>query len=268
VVVKVMDEVFIPVGEIVNGATIAREPPAEVTYWQVELESHDVILSEGLKTESGLGARDWFAGGEGSPDPEPTPEIVSGYARPLVAGGPVIAAVRQRLIARAEALGWTRGEDMDLHLLIDDQRCEADIDGDLARFLFPASAESAIIASRVFVPAWRIGDYDERELGVSISGLNISDGLRVDREIALDDAVLGEGFHGPEGSGERKWRWTRGGGVLPKALWEGCRGQVILRLGFDPHGGWSWQAPRGGETDVPADSKPVTLRVVSQRRKR
>jgi hypothetical protein len=36
-----MDEVFIPIGALVNGATIAPEAVEEITYWHVELESHD-----------------------------------------------------------------------------------------------------------------------------------------------------------------------------------------------------------------------------------
>ena len=136
IVAKVMDEVFLPVSELVNGATVARETPGEVTYWRVELARHDVILAEGLKVESCLAAA--ADGG---------PANATERARPIVVKGPVIDAAQQRLITRAEALGWTRRQDMDLHLLVDGVRCDGDIDGDLARFLFPAAAENVVIAS-------------------------------------------------------------------------------------------------------------------------
>jgi hypothetical protein len=242
VVVKVMDEVLIPVGLLVNGATIAREAPGEVAYWGVELDGHDVILAEGLKTESRLAAD------EGAPTER---------ARPLVVKGPVIDAARMRLITRAEGLGWTRREDMDLHLMVDGVRRDGEIDGDMARFFFPASALAVVIASRCFVPSWKLGVHDERELGLSLRSLRILDGLRVDREIPLDHPALDKGFQDPERDGEQIWRWTSGAGVLPPSLWEGCRGQAILRVGFNPTGGWSWAAPDDGAS---ADLEVAKLR--------
>ena len=41
-------EVFIPVGNLVNGATIAQIEMDEVSYWHVELDSHDILIANNL----------------------------------------------------------------------------------------------------------------------------------------------------------------------------------------------------------------------------
>ncbi len=45
-----------------RGTSIAREPVSSVTYWHVELDSHDILLAEGLPAESDLdrGDRPFF----------------------------------------------------------------------------------------------------------------------------------------------------------------------------------------------------------------
>jgi hypothetical protein len=61
--VDVVGEVLIPACELVNGATIQQIEADEVTYWHVELDSHDVLLAENLPAESYLdmGNRGFFA---------------------------------------------------------------------------------------------------------------------------------------------------------------------------------------------------------------
>jgi hypothetical protein len=55
-------DVLIPIGLLVNGTTIAQVPAAEVTYYHLELASHEVVLAEGLPAETYLetGNRDCF----------------------------------------------------------------------------------------------------------------------------------------------------------------------------------------------------------------
>jgi hypothetical protein len=55
-------DVLIPIGLLVNGTTIAPVPVAEVTYYHLELASHEVVLAEGLPAETYLetGNRDCF----------------------------------------------------------------------------------------------------------------------------------------------------------------------------------------------------------------
>jgi hypothetical protein len=105
-----MGEVLVPVGQLVNGVTIVREDVAEVTYWHVELASHDVLLAEGLFCESYIdaGNRSFFGREHGrleATDPERVAESLTRYARPFIDKGPLVAAIRERLAARAADMG-------------------------------------------------------------------------------------------------------------------------------------------------------------------
>ncbi|MEJ2118282.1 MAG: Hint domain-containing protein, partial [Alphaproteobacteria bacterium] len=53
-----VDGMLIPVVDLVNGSTIQADAKPEIqtiTYYHVELDTHEVILAEGLPTESFLG---------------------------------------------------------------------------------------------------------------------------------------------------------------------------------------------------------------------
>jgi hypothetical protein len=60
-----VEGVLIPVRYLINGRTIVQQRIREVTYYHVELATHDVILAEGLPCESYLdtGNRSDFANG-------------------------------------------------------------------------------------------------------------------------------------------------------------------------------------------------------------
>jgi hypothetical protein len=53
-----VDEVLIPVKHLINGTTIQQVPTDAVTYYHVELPDHDVLVAEGLPTESYLDTGD------------------------------------------------------------------------------------------------------------------------------------------------------------------------------------------------------------------
>jgi hypothetical protein len=53
-----INEVLIPVKRLINEITITQVPVDKVTYYHVELPRHDVLLSEGLQTESFLDTGD------------------------------------------------------------------------------------------------------------------------------------------------------------------------------------------------------------------
>jgi hypothetical protein len=248
VCVGVVEEAFVPIIELVNGATIVREDVSEVTYWHVELESHDVLLAEGLPCESYLEMdnRVFFGRAYGrlaSVDADRDP--LAEYARPLVDAGPTVEALRERLTLRAEALGWSRVADVDLHLVVDGARVEPEIEGGLARFVFPATAEKVLLLSRTFSPAWSGQSRDQRELGVLVKSLEFSDGLGARSRITPDDPSLGDGFHGLEPGGDEALRWTNGAAPLPASLWQDCAGPTTLALAFHGAGGWAWIAPQG-----------------------
>jgi hypothetical protein len=106
VCVDVMGEVLVPVGELVNGVSIVRQEVAEVTYWHVELESHDVLWAEGLPCESYLdtGNRDFFGRADGRLAAIEPDRTLADSCRPFIAEGPIVAAIHERLASRAEAL--------------------------------------------------------------------------------------------------------------------------------------------------------------------
>ncbi len=53
-----LDDVVIPVKHLINGTTVSQQRCDTVTYYHVELARHDVLLAEGLPTESHLDAGD------------------------------------------------------------------------------------------------------------------------------------------------------------------------------------------------------------------
>ncbi|MDP4026974.1 Hint domain-containing protein [Methylobacterium sp. NEAU 140] len=95
-----LDGLLVAAGHLVNGSSITRgEAVADITYWHVELDSHDLLLAENTPAESFLAASGVRAGFEGTHrlDTAATPVP---YAE-RVEHGPELAALRSRLIARA-----------------------------------------------------------------------------------------------------------------------------------------------------------------------
>ncbi len=107
--------VLIPVKYLVNGTTVAPDPSlAEIVYFHVELEAHDIVLAEALPAETYLdtGNRAAFAEAAGPVALHP------GFAAKtwerdaclrLMGDGPAVAAVRAVLGARAAVLSRRGG---------------------------------------------------------------------------------------------------------------------------------------------------------------
>ncbi len=234
IAVDLLGEVLIPASSLINGTTIRQESVERVTYWHVELESHDLLMSENLPSESYLdmGNRGFFPRpGEamalhGVPDAAPATHAA--FCRPFHEAGAVVDFVRDRLAARALQLGWVPVENplADLHLIVDGRRVEADVQGLSARFLVPATAETVWLVSDTVVPAMAGGGADLRTLGVCVGRLVVDDGFG-SQVVMADDPRLSAGFHHLE---EGPQRWTCGRARLPTSLWEGCRGSFFLRV--------------------------------------
>ncbi len=228
-------EVLIPAAALINGTTIVQEQVDSVTYWHVELESHDVILAEGLPAESYLdmGNRDFFVGGDATALhglPDATIATHADFCRPFHAGGPVVALVRERLLTRAAVVGWSLIEDplADLHLMVDGQRLQPQMRGSIASFLLPAGASSAWLVSETRKPS-HLGAEDARALGLCVAKLAVQDGFGYAASMQADDILLSVGFHGLEPG---PMRWTAGRALLPAALWQGCAGGFFLQIDF------------------------------------
>ena len=106
--VDVCGEVLIPAGALIDGTNVHQVEVDEVTYWHVELDSHDILLAENLPAESYLemGNRAFFVeagviafGG--------TPDVAgrshADFCRPFHVEGPVVEAVRAQLAGPVRA---------------------------------------------------------------------------------------------------------------------------------------------------------------------
>jgi hypothetical protein len=98
--------VLIPIRYLINGSTIEQQRVRTIEYWHVELPQHDVIMADGLPTESYLdtGNRSAFEGGG------PALRLHADFAQQAwhaqacaaqITRGPILTAVRRRLAARA-----------------------------------------------------------------------------------------------------------------------------------------------------------------------
>ena len=249
IAVDLLGEVLIPASSLINGTTIRQESAERVTYWHVELESHDLLVAENLPTESYLdmGNRGFFPRpGQATAlhaVPDAAPATHADFCRPFHAAGPVVEFVRERLAARALLLNWTPVENplAGLHLVVDGRRVEAEVQGLSARFLVPATAEAVWLESDTVVPAMVGGGADLRTLGVCVGKLVIDDGFG-SQVVMADDPRLSAGFHHVE---EGPQRWTAGRARLPASLWEGCRGSFFLRVELTRPALPRWVSPNG-----------------------
>ena len=93
-----VNEVLIPVRHLINDSTIAQVPLDRVAYYHIELPQHDVVLAQGLPTESFLDMKDRsdYANGPGPirlyPDFSARMWEAFGCARLIVTGAELEAA--------------------------------------------------------------------------------------------------------------------------------------------------------------------------------
>ena len=213
-----LEGVLVQVEKLVNGATVVQVPRERVEYWHVELESHDILLAEGLPAESYLdvGNRTGFVNGgaylEAYPDFKP--KEGSETCVPVVKEGPVIERAKATLLARAKALGYALNDDPDLHLIADGRRIDPTrLSEKRLAFILPAAFSSIELRCRCFAPAQiNPASDDVRSLGICVSRLQL-DGV----EVALEDeAVFASGWHPLECNPQRQsWRWSTECARLP-----------------------------------------------------
>lgn len=233
-----VDGVLIPVSHLVNGATIVQEEVDEICYYHVELDSHDVLLAEGLPCESYLddGNRASFVNaGEhvelfGRLDPKSWDEACA----PMVAAGPQLVEVQQRLHARAEELGWVKHEDADLALAADGAEiAPMHRSGNRFWFAVPAATSLQLRSNSGVLAHVMPGLGDRRRLGVAVSEVRI-DGITLD----LEAATFGKGFYAPERREAHSWRWTDGAAELASPLAGPAMVEIELAMNAP-----SWKRP-------------------------
>ena len=202
--------VLIPVRYLINGRTIVQKRVAEVTYYHVELATHDVILAEGLPCESYLdtGNRSDFENGNTTIELHPT------FARGVWAVLPAVPSWCWKAsgLSRRSAGCWGHAAALghaitnEPALTFRDRRrspvLPADIDGRAPGAFAFRRPRAACAQSATWVPAHtRADESDTRTLGVAIGNLRF-DGAA----IPLDDARLSSGWH----AAEPEWAWTDG----------------------------------------------------------
>lgn len=242
-----LGEVLIPAVALVNGSTITQQDVETVTYWHIELDSHDVLLAEGQAAESYLdmGNRGFFTE-NGVISLHATPD---GHAmahakmcRPFHGGGVLVEVVRAQLQVRAEELGWQLDDTplADMHLVVDGKRIDADAQGLVAQFSLPSDARNVWLVSQPSSPR-EIGlNADMRRLGLCLKSMTIEGDGTESHVVALDNPELCDGFHKFEGH----CRWTAGRSRLPAALFEGFDGMVVLRIELARAALPRWIAPQ------------------------
>lgn len=227
-----MDGMLVPIELLINGATIVRDTACRtVTYYHIELETHDVLLADGLATESYLdtGNRAFFANAGGAvrlhPDPGPVTRNDQSCAPFAIEPG-IVHPLWQRLSERAGGpitAGGPTTSDPDLHLLIGDRQLHPVArDGGRYVFMLPATRQPVFLVSRAATPSdARPWEGDHRHLGVMVSRMThrTLDGTR--HPIPLDHADLDgtdrdQGWWAPEWHGnDTLRRWTNGHARLP-----------------------------------------------------
>ena len=110
VCLNVFGEVLIPAVALVDGGAVRQLEVDAVTYWHVELDSHDILLAENLPCESYLemGNRGFFREAA-FVDLSAGPDVGgrsrrthADFCRPFHADGPVVEAARASLQALAK----------------------------------------------------------------------------------------------------------------------------------------------------------------------
>jgi hypothetical protein len=250
--VDIAGEVLIPAAALINGSTVQQVELDAITYWHVELDSHDILLAENLPAETYLdmGNRDFFIENaltdlDAGPDAtEPMQPSHPAFCRPFHVHGPIVEAVRDRMRARALALGWNLVQTSDLHLLVDGNRIEPGMRGQRARFAVPPGAQDIWLVSSASRPLDVSDCPDGRNLGVCVTGLSAIGGRAPARAIALDDPFLCIGFHPVEdGIG----RWTTGRARLPITLFPDCEAGFSLCVDYEIWVLRRWSSPAHGE---------------------
>jgi hypothetical protein len=236
-----LDGMLIPARLLRNAATIRREERCSVvTYYHVELDTHDVVLAEGTAAESYLdtGNRDSFENAD-----LPTrlhPDLEGGQLRrerescaPFVADAVRTEPVWRRLAQRAVQLGQTPPEplsadtDPTLHVVCDGRSfAPIAVEGTRHTFLLPAWQGTLRLRSGCGIPnevtPWI---EDQRRLGVMIQHLTLTTASYT-RTIPVDHPALGAGWWDVERDAGAMWRWTDGDAAIEIASAGPCRLEI------------------------------------------
>jgi hypothetical protein len=252
-----VDGNLIAARQLINGMTIRQETAhRSATYFHVELDTHDILLAEGLPTESYLdtGNRDTFQNNHGAvrllpefADVDDASRRAAGSCAPFATDLATVEPLWRRLSDRAEALGHTcpvaveTTREPGFRLLMNGRRLQpvsVDADGRHV-FVVPATSNVLSLSSNSMVPSdaspW---SDDRRRLGVMVTEITWRLGPVV-HVLAMDDPAFGNGWWAAERNDRTIWRWTDG-----EALLAGVPGQAVLEIKLVAADAYPLAAPR------------------------
>jgi hypothetical protein len=225
-----VDNVLVPARLLINGASIERDIHCgEVTYYHVELETHDILFAEALPAESFIdtGNRGMFENADAPLMLHPT--FDDGQARRVTAScrrfadeAATVQPLWQRLAERAVALGLklpapiATTRDPGLHIITGGRTIQPiSVIRGRHTFVLLGSADPIRLLSRTAKPCdlspWI---EDRRRLGIMISRLTLRQDTTVET-IPLDHPLLVSGWWDIESDDIACWRWTNGDAVIP-----------------------------------------------------
>ena len=232
-----VDGRLIPARMLVNGASIVADAAIRsYEYFHIELETHSILVSEGLETESYLdtGNRGNFAN---APAPALRPDLsveaahaawATRAAAPLAVDRETVEPIWRRLAQRAGAdlaASAAAVADPDLRLVTDAgvEIRPSIVDGAHHAFVIPGGTRTLRLVSHAARPSDAVGPYldDRRVLGVLVGRIGLGIGRRRIEADAVGFAGAPSGWHAPE-AGSRH-RWTDGDAALPIDL-SACKG--------------------------------------------
>jgi hypothetical protein len=217
--------------QLVNGTTIVQEHDwTSVDYFHVELESHAILLAEGLPAESYLdtGNRGFFGNADDPlvlhpdlTDESDYPAREAGSCAPFVSEEAEVQPVWQRLAERAAALGQPVPQHETTTdpapCLIARGRTVKPMYGENGLYIFalPKGATEVRLVSRATAPTdVRPWLEDRRRLGLYVERIVLRSADDV-RDIPVDHPNLSQGWWAVESQDAIPRRWTNGSAVLP-----------------------------------------------------
>lgn len=228
---------LICVRQLVNGTTIRQEQDwTSVEYFHVELDTHAILLAEGLPAESYLdtGNRGFFANSNEPlvlhpdlTDETDYPTREAGSCAPFVWDEASVRPVWQHLADRAAALGQPAPKrdtttDPALRLVAKGRTVRPlYAENGLHIFALPKGTTEVHLVSRASAPTdTRPWLEDRRQLGVYVERIALRTAIDV-RDVPVDHPGLSRGWWAVERNGRAMRRWTNGEAVLslPAVSW-------------------------------------------------
>jgi hypothetical protein len=185
------DSVLVRAAALIDGVSIRFEPASPKRFVSLVLETHGVLVAEGMMLESFF---DRDAPKHGRPKP----------CAPVISEGMVLSTLRARLHARKLMVGYTILLLPDLIFGTGDKVITVTVVDGVATLDIPPGVTEAVLTTSTFIPA----ETDPASTDTSRRGIGISDILVDERLVAIDTVFARADLYrqGPMDT----FTWTRG----------------------------------------------------------